>query len=234
MKTKFSSTSDSNLCFKQQKILNKNSKFFSSNKKYVLEMLNIIDSKSNISIRVLDWFVSNYSKKKYTKYNIKVDDEIYLFVVNIEYSKYMKFYSKNYFDPFCRQAKVISTFRDADGDEIHFKTSIGQLNFFRWAIRNKVIMYVKNHLEEIEQDMRETARLLKEKKIEEPELAIPNLMQSSDMDIESGICSADKINRIVISSKTNKIAKQNKRQRLCKSALDRGIKINTSSELYFD
>lgn len=45
-------------------ILAKNKKFFSTDRKYIDALLEIINGESNISIRVLDWFVSNYSKRK--------------------------------------------------------------------------------------------------------------------------------------------------------------------------
>ncbi len=35
---------------------------------------------------------------------------------------------------------------------------MGQLNFFRWAIENKVLNYIKDHLEEIEEDMNVSIR----------------------------------------------------------------------------
>ena len=49
--------------------------------------------------------------------------------------------------------------------DINFYSSIGQLNFFQWAIRNKVIKYVHLHLKEIEYDMKETSKKNKEKKM---------------------------------------------------------------------
>jgi hypothetical protein len=33
------------------------------------------------------------------------------------------------------------------------ETTIGQLNFFKWAIENKIIDYIKNNYETIESDM---------------------------------------------------------------------------------
>ena len=32
-------------------------------------------------------------------------------------------------------------------------TTVGQLNFFKWAIENKIIDYIKEHLESIDTDM---------------------------------------------------------------------------------
>ena len=33
------------------------------------------------------------------------------------------------------------------------ETTIGQLNFFKWAIENKIIEYIENHYQIIENDM---------------------------------------------------------------------------------
>jgi hypothetical protein len=33
------------------------------------------------------------------------------------------------------------------------ETTIGQLNFFKWAIENNIIDYIQSHFQEVEQDM---------------------------------------------------------------------------------
>src|ERR1044071_1260010 len=84
-------------------ILEKNHKFFSHDTKYVKTMLKIIDGDSDISIRLLDWFVANYSKKNNTSYKIKINNSKESFVVHNEYKNKLNGYSKDYFDPFCRR-----------------------------------------------------------------------------------------------------------------------------------
>ena len=39
------------------------------------KMLQIINGESKISLRIVDWFVTNYSKKNYTVINLKKIDE---------------------------------------------------------------------------------------------------------------------------------------------------------------
>src|SRR5271154_5760781 len=132
-------------------ILAKNKKFFSTDRKYIDALLEIINGESNISIRVLDWFVSNYSKKKNTVYKIRINGKEDYFYVNNEYKNQLNSYSKWYFDPFCRKQKLIYSYKDKNNkNNISFYSSIGQLNFFQWAIRNKVIKYVQSHIKEIE------------------------------------------------------------------------------------
>ena len=133
-------------------------------------MLEIINGESTISIRLLDWFVSNYSKKYNTFYKIRVNDRAQFFYVHSEYKNQLHGYSKKYFDPFCRKnsKKVIYKYSSKldNSKTITFLTSIGQLNFFQWAIRYKVIKYVQLHIKQIENDMKEVNKLNKERKKE--------------------------------------------------------------------
>lgn len=229
----------------EKDILEKNKNFFSANRKYIDSMLEIIDGNSDISIRVLDWFVANYSKKKNTNYKIKINGTVNIFNVNIEYKKQLNAYSKQYFDPFCRKKKIVYSYKNKNGvSEINFVSSIGQLNFFQWAIRNKVITYVQKHLKEIEVDMKETSKRNKEKKL----AALKNTNENSEDDNEyfknddpdPVICSSNKINSLHISpakktssnkSSNNKSSNsksdsdnRSRRQQLSKSVYDYGIK----------
>ena len=46
------------------------------------------------------------------------------------------------------------------------QTTVGQLNFFRWAIENNVLEYIQTHLPEIEKAMRAFVRAQREEKRE--------------------------------------------------------------------
>lgn len=233
------------LLSKEIDILEKNNNFFSSNSKYVDEMLKIINAESNISIRVLDWFVANYSKKNNTCYKISVNNKKEFFYVNNEYKNQLNGYSKLYFDPFCRKRKVIYTYRSQNRDKkVVFLTSIGQLNFFQWAIKNKVIKHVELHIKEIEDDMKETSRKNKERKaiLSQSDNSSNEQEITYSDDPDPLICSSDTIHNIHIISpiKKNSLSKsdsdgRNKRQQLSKSVYDNGIKkINIPIRLDFD
>ena len=160
-----SKNTDKEFNSKELAILEKNKKFFSHDAKYVRTMLKIINGDSEISIRLLDWFVSNYSKKNNTSYTIKINDVKSSFVVHNEYKNQLNGYSKTYFDPFCRKEKIVYYYKDNNKrHRIAFNSSIGQLNFFQWAIRNRIIIYVQNHIEDIDRDMKITAKENKVKK----------------------------------------------------------------------
>lgn len=229
------------LSTKDKYILEKNKKFFSSKNKYMKEMLDIINRNSDISIRILEYFVTNYSKKNNIAYKIRNNGVISLFNVYIEYNNQLNAYSKKYLDAFCRKKKIIySYYCKEDKSTINFKSSIGQLNFFHWAIRNRIIKYVKMHLTEIENDMRDTYRLNKQRKIQLSKTI------NSDSDSEDEIilipdpviCSSSEINKMYISPSKEKIKKKNnknKRQKISSSVYDYGItKKNISMQLDFD
>ena len=105
----------------------------------------IINGHSPISLRLIDWFVTNYSKKYFTTY--KVNDK--RFQVYTEYRLKLKAYKKKRFDPFCRWDRINFPYKD----DLHILTTIGQLNFFQWAVNNNIIEYITYNKEIIEQDM---------------------------------------------------------------------------------
>ena len=243
----FKSANNEKFTSKERDILEKNKNFFSTDRKYIDAMLEIINGESDISIRVLDWFVANYSKKNNTFYKIKINGRDDYFYVNDQYKNQLNGYSKQYFDPFCRKKKVIYTYRGKDeGKDVNFLSSIGQLNFFQWAIRNKVIRYVQLHIKEIEEDMKETSKKNKEKKLDALDEANNNeeiAEEEKDNDEPDPIiCSSDKINSVRISpaakkSSTSKSDSEgrSKRQQLSRSVYDFGIKkSNIPIKLDFD
>ena len=118
---------------------------FYKNKTYINEIKNIVDQNNVISLRILDWFITNYSKKK----QVIINDN---FNVYQNYKLMLKSFSKKAFDPFCRKNKIIFYYGDKDHEYI--ETSCGQLCFFRWCFQNKILEYVRNNLGIIEQDMK--------------------------------------------------------------------------------
>ena len=66
------------------------------------KMLGIINGESRISLRIVDWFATNYAKKHYTVYDIN-DNR---FKVYVNYKLNLKAYSKKRFDPFCRWQRI--------------------------------------------------------------------------------------------------------------------------------
>lgn len=146
---------------KQSLIMINLTKFFCGNNiKNAEIMLPIINGSSKISLRAIDWFVTNYSKKKNIVYNLPDKKQFNVF---LNYKSQLKAYSKKQFDPFCRRERI-SFFYD-DNKEII--TTVGQLNFFRWAIDNNVIDYINKNLKEIEYDMNISVRNVYKKNSDE-------------------------------------------------------------------
>ena len=110
------------------------------------KMLKIINGESRISLRIVDWFATNYAKKHYTVYSISKDDR---FKVYNNYKLNLKAYSKRRFDPFCRWQRITIPYNK----DKYIQTTIGQLNFFKWAIENRVVEFIENNYSEIENDM---------------------------------------------------------------------------------
>lgn len=143
----FRSACNETFSIKEGKILEKNRNFFSQFHAYFKEFL-LITNFGNI-IRIIDWFLENYSKKHNIHYGINESREFYVYD---EYQIQLNNYTRLYFDPFCRNKKIFCKYQDEE-KEMVFLSSIGQINFFRWAIENGVIKYVKIHLNEIKDDM---------------------------------------------------------------------------------
>ena len=137
----------------QNDLLMKNLMNFYGNKPNLSRMMSIINGESKISLRIVDWFVTNFAKKYYTVYDLytqrgTMQDTIRFKVYN-DYKLKLKAYSKRKFDPFCRWERISIPY----DDEKYMETTIGQLNFFKWAIENKIVEFIESNYEDIEKDM---------------------------------------------------------------------------------
>jgi hypothetical protein len=130
----------------QNELLLNNLMDFYKDEKNLTRMLKIITGDSKISLRIVDWFATNYAKKNYTLF-ITEDDK--RFKVYYDYKLKLKAYSKKRFDPFCRWDRISIPYKNGTCIE----TTIGQLNFFKWAIENQVINYIEENYDTIEKDM---------------------------------------------------------------------------------
>jgi len=149
----------------QNDLLMQNLNEFYNNKENLNNMMRIVNGESNISLRIVDWFVTNYAKKYYTVYDIQVPlihprtntngtieyTETQRFKVYNDYKLKLKSYSKKRFDPFCRWERINIPYDNST----YIETTIGQLNFFKWAIENDIIRFIEEHRAAIETDMNE-------------------------------------------------------------------------------
>ena len=127
-------------------------------------ILKIINGESSVSLRLIDWFATNYSKKYFTVYMLKNSQgKEYRFKVYIDYKLKLKAYSKKRFDPFCRWDRINIPY----GEDAYVQTTIGQLNFFRWVLENKILDYIEKHYDEINKDMNKRNSTTKNRKDKE-------------------------------------------------------------------
>lgn len=136
---------------KQELIIQSLQHFYSS-RSDLSEILSILEGETNISLRLIDWFVTNYAKIHNISYIHKGQE----FFVYVDYKNQLKAYSKKLFDPFCRRERILFQLREIPA----FITTVGKLNFFRWAIEKGIIDYIKLNLPSIEKEMNESAREL--------------------------------------------------------------------------
>jgi hypothetical protein len=112
------------------------------------KLLPILQGSSKISLRLIDYFVTNYAKKNNTNFYIQSKH----FLVYFNYKRELNAYSKRLFDPFCRRERIMFQARGVES----FVTTVGQLNFFRWFIEKNILDYVIENHETIERDMNKT------------------------------------------------------------------------------
>jgi hypothetical protein len=114
------------------------------------KLLSILQGNSEISLRLVDYFVTNYAKKMNTSFT----KENRHFLVYFNYKRELNAYSKRLFDPFCRRERIQFEARG----QTPFVTTVGQLNFFRWFIEKEIYDYVLANREAIEKDMNNTLK----------------------------------------------------------------------------
>ena len=179
---------------------------------------------SPISLRIIDWFVTNYAKKYYTIYDIVpgsveapivplgrgVGDEgrrdVFAshgvteptrFKVYNDYKLKLKAYSKRRFDPFCRWERIMLPYpgEGSDASPQQLETTIGQLNFFKWAIEHHILDYIQLHYHEIERDMNMRNTTSKHRNLTETstDSVESNLSNSSDS-YDSGKSGGEHVN----------------------------------------
>lgn len=159
-------------------------------------MLKIINGNSKISLRIIDWFATNYAKKFYTVYTIQNTSR--RFKVYVDYKLKLKAYSKKRFDPFCRWDRITIPYKDG----AFIQTTIGQLNFFKWAIENDVVHCIEENYQAIENDMNSRNSTSKHSR--------SSLSSTSTASEECGECECDDMHSTTTTTEPNSKADKNK------------------------
>lgn len=134
---------------------------FYNNSKNIELIKTILLIKTKLSIRLIDYFTTKYSKLNKITYNINNSS----FNVFISYKQQLKMYQKKYFDPFSRGCRIPFFLYDSTDKSENYSTNeckdsytslittIGQLNFFKWFIEKNIYDYILDNYENIESSM---------------------------------------------------------------------------------
>lgn len=130
-------------------------------------ILPIIQGHSKTPLRLYNWFVTNYCKENQVIIKRKVKGGESYLNVYISYKTQLRNHSKTQFDPFRRDEKRRIIFRyDSSNQEKFLDTTVGQLNFFKWAIESGVVDFITKNKLELEKQMKLTSVEMKNTKIE--------------------------------------------------------------------
>lgn len=122
--------------------------FYKKHPQHMATFVKIV-TESTLSLRIIEWFVTNYAKQYGTEYVLKTGD---LCRVNVGYRLLLKSYHKKFVDPFCR-GKGNRLIHLPYNDTHMIETTHAQLNFFKWAFENEIIDYITANYDAINADM---------------------------------------------------------------------------------
>lgn len=125
---------------KPELVIGKLQKFY-QNCTEIDRLMPYLTGSSSISLRIIDWFVTKESRKNFTQYVLNNQK----FVVFLSYKGQLRAYSKKFFDPNCRRERIMF---EIPGKE-PFLTTIGKLNFFKWAYECKVIDFIEENIDKL-------------------------------------------------------------------------------------
>ena len=119
-------------------------------------LLPLISVKSSVSLRVVDWLVTNHAKRH--DVTVRFGDKVGGIperIVNLhhEYRAWLRVWRRRLFDPFARRSRV---FFEVEGS--FQATTVAQLNFILFAHQLGVIDFVKKHVSVIEREMNHVLR----------------------------------------------------------------------------
>ena len=127
-------------------------------------LIPIITQSDHLSLRVLDWLVTNYAKKHSVvyAYSHRQGGVVTKTLLNVysDYKCWLRNYRRKDFDPFRRRSRILFTSRQ--GEE--YETTVGQLNFIYWAYTYGVLAYARTHRTVIENDMNASLSEVKKQK----------------------------------------------------------------------
>ena len=135
-----------------------------SNKK--LETIyDIINRNNPISLRIIEWFVSNYAKVHKTSY--KLENKTFL-VYNSYKDEQLNSYKKKLFDMYRRMDRVFIPIKK---DKV-LETTVAQLNFFTWIFKCKILDYIEKNIDKIRKDLNDSKKIKTPKRKKKQDIVI--------------------------------------------------------------
>ena len=154
---------DNKLQSREELLLTSLLRFYKQDPQYLNILAAISKQKTIISLREMDYTVTNYSDDNKVNYKLKSGENFNMY---LDYKCQLRGFSKKCFDPFCRRQRIFLDYEtktpifleedeinDYKSDESGIVTTIGQLNFFKWAITNEVVDFCFMHKEAIDAQM---------------------------------------------------------------------------------
>lgn len=133
-------------------------KFYSNDNNF-LKLSEIINGKSLISRRTIEFFVTNYCKITQINHAYIKNNKLIKYNIWSSYKDQLKAYKKIYFDPFGRGDRIPFIYKDN-----YLITTIAQLNFFRWFFEKDVYNYTINNYLDINNKFSNNKFKIKHKK----------------------------------------------------------------------
>ena len=164
-----------NITSQEQMILSSLEKFFENENTPEL-FLSFVANENNVSIRLIDYYVTKYSKNHKISYKLVENGIETTFNVFNSYRQQLKAFQKKHFDPFSRGDRIPYFLND-----ICIITTIGQLNFFKCFIYKNIYEYIKNNHVLIENDMNKKKKI--EKIIKKKEIKSKKIIKNSFLSI---------------------------------------------------
>jgi hypothetical protein len=206
-------------------LLNQLQKFY-ENEKNINTLFKILNhnnicKKSNqmkISLRLIDWFVTNYCKKNKIIIEKKSKSKREFINIYNSYKSNLRAFSKQLFDPFRRKNEIFLNYsiknkikisfsfkQNTSSNNNYIKTTIGQINFFKWVIENNIYEYIRINKKIIENDMVFSQKENNNKKLDTNNLIIKTIKNKN-----GSVKKISRKKRIELSKSVNKNMQFNK------------------------
>jgi hypothetical protein len=128
-------------------------------------LIPIVTQTYDVSLRVVDWFVTNYTKRHKIIHMLNVNGTQEPISIFSLYKDSLRHWRRKLFDPFRRRERVY--FSNPDNISQIYETTCAQLNFLKWAFSYGILEQARLHLKQVEADMNKTLNESKKRRATE-------------------------------------------------------------------